>query len=139
MMPLFKNPQTRTVHTSHTHTNNKYRTPARRTDVCGANRATDYILRSAVIAHSRSAVLKVTVWPSHTHPHSLTCSSVGGGGGEGRERERERKRERGVVGSVPFCFSAGVWRCDSSGTLSERDVIATPLLSPRARYICIYI
>lgn len=31
---------------------------------------------------------------------------------------------------VPFCFSAGVWRRDSSGTLSERDVITTPLLLP---------
>lgn len=34
----------------------------------------------------------------------------------------------GSMGRVPFCFSAGVWRCDSSGTLSERDVITTPLL-----------
>lgn len=30
--------------------------------------------------------------------------------------------------AVPFCFSGGVWRRDSSGTLSERDVITTPLL-----------
>jgi len=54
-------------------------------------------------------------------------------------RERRERREKGEgrrvgrsVGrsEVPFCFSASVWRRDSSGTLSERDVITTPLLLP---------
>lgn len=71
---------------------------------------------------------------------------VGGGGwtkscgsSRGMKREGEAKGGGGavVVGAgrvgrseVPFCFSGGVWRRDSSGTLSERDVITTPLLPP---------
>lgn len=44
----------------------------------------------------------------------------------------EGEKGEGSVGrsEVPFCFSASVWRRDSSGTLSERDVITTPLLLP---------
>lgn len=58
---------------------------------------------------------------------------------DGNRRVRERGKDEEGEGSVgrsvgrsevPFCFSASVWRRDSSGTLSERDVITTPLLLP---------
>lgn len=62
-------------------------------------------------------------------------------GGCARGEKMRERREKGrsvarAVGrsvgrsEVPFCFSASVWRRDSSGTLSERDVITTPLLLP---------
>lgn len=54
------------------------------------------------------------------------------GGGESRGQEEGKggwsAHGMGDDWSVPFCFSGGVWRRDSSGTLSERDVITTPLL-----------
>lgn len=51
---------------------------------------------------------------------------------DGERKGSEGRRVGRSVGrsEVPFCFSAGVWRRDSSGTLSERDVITTPLLLP---------
>lgn len=57
---------------------------------------------------------------------------TGPGGCARGERMRERREKGRSVGrsEVPFCFSASVWRRDSSGTLSERDVITTPLLLP---------